>query len=83
MNKPISEMDKQLQATDSFSIGLAIASNNRRRNACLFYGIVVLALIMFFAWNKWLLLIPAALGLGAILSQANSFFLSSELKRRL
>lgn len=82
MNKPISEIDKQLQGTDRGSIFFAIELNKVRRNACLFFAIVAFALIMFFAWNKWLLLVPAALGLGAALSQSNIFFLSSELKRR-
>ena len=82
MDKPISDMDRQLQSADRASVAIAILVNKGRRNACIFFGVIALALILFFAWNKWLLLIPAALGLGALLFQMNLAVLSSELKRR-
>lgn len=82
MNKPISEMDKQLQDTDRVNLVIAIEMNRGKRNACFFLGIIALAIILFCGWSKWLLLIPAALGLGAFLFQMNIVIVSSELKRR-
>jgi len=82
MNEPISDLDKKLRGTDRGSIYFAIELNKVRRNACIFFGVVVFALITFFAWNKWLHLITATLIFGATLFQSNIYFLSSELKRR-
>ena len=82
MNKPVSDMDKQLQGADRASLAIAIMLNQGRRYACIFFGVVALVLILFFAWNNWLLLIPSALGLGAILFQWNIAVFNSELKRR-
>lgn len=82
MNKPISEMEKQLQDTDRVNLVIAIEMNKGKRNAQFFLGVIALALILFCGWNKWLLLIPAALGLGAFLFEMNIVFISSELKRR-
>lgn len=75
-------MDKQLQGADRASLAIAIMVNQGRRNACIFFGVVALAIIMFFTWNNWLLLIPSVLGLGAILFQWNIAVFKSELKRR-
>ena len=82
MDKPISDMDEQLQGADRASIAIAMMLNKGRRNACIFFGVVALALILFFEWKKWLLVIPAALALGALLFQMNLSAFSSELKRR-
>ena len=82
MNQPVSEMDKQLQDADRASLAIAIMVNQGRRNACIFFGAVALALILYFAWNNWLLLIPVALGLGVVLFQWNISVFKSEIKRR-
>jgi len=82
MNEPISEMDKQLRDTPRVSLVIAIAMNKGKRNACLFLGIIALAVILSFGWSKWLLLLPAALGIGSFVYQMNILIVSSELKRR-
>ncbi len=82
MNEPISEMDKQLRDTPDVSLVVAIVMNKGKRNACLFFGIIALVVILSAGWSKWLLLLPAALGIGAFLYQMNILIGSSELKRR-
>lgn len=82
MNKPISEMDKQLRDTPLVSLLMAIEKNRGKRNACVFLGIIVSAVVLFLSWNKWLLLIPAALGIGSFLYHMNIVIVFSELKRR-
>ena len=82
MNEPISEMDKQLRDTPPVSLVIAIEMNKGKRNACLFLGIIVLALVLIFSWNRWLLIIPGGLGIGAFLYHMNIAIVSSELKRR-
>ena len=82
MNEPISEMDKQLRGTPRVNLVISITMNKGKRNACLFLGIIALAVILFFGWNNWLLLLPAALGIGAFLYQMNILIVSSELRRR-
>lgn len=86
MNEPISEMDKQLRDTPEVNLVVAISMNKGKRNACLFLGIIALAVILLggweFGWSKWLLLLPAALGIGAFLYQMNILIVWSELRRR-
>ncbi len=82
MNEPISEMDKQLRDTPRVSLVIAIVMNKGKRNACLFLGIIALVVILSFGWSKWLLLLPAALGISSFLFQMNILIVSSELKRR-
>ena len=82
MNEQISEMDKQLRDTSRVSLFIAIEQNKGKRNACLFLGIITVAVVLFFSWSKWLLLIPSILGIGAFLFHMNIVFISSELKRR-
>ena len=82
MNKPASEIDEQLQATDRVSLVIAIESSQGKRNACLILGVLALAFTLFLGWNRWILLVPATLVLGAMLYQANILIVSSELKRR-
>jgi hypothetical protein len=83
MTKPVSEVDKQLQDADRVTLVIANESNRGKRNACIFFGVIAVALVYFFGWNRWLFLFPALLGLGAALYQANILIVSSELKRRL
>jgi len=82
MNEPMSEMDKELRATPRVNLFIAIEMNRSKRNARLFFGIIAAALILFFSWNQWLLLIPAALGIFSFLHHMNIVILSSELKRQ-
>lgn len=82
MNEPTSEIDKQLRDTPRVSLVIAIEMNKGKRNVCLFLGILSLAVILFFGWSNWLLLLPAALGIGSFLFHMNSLIVSSELKRR-
>ena len=82
MNVPISEMDKQLRATPTVSLVWGIEMNKGKRNTCLFLGVSVLTLVLFFSWNRWLLLFPAGLGIGAFLYQMNITTIKSEVKRR-
>ncbi len=82
MDKPISDMDKQLQGADRVSLFIAMESHKARRNAFLFLSILAVAVIWYFTWNKWLFIIPAALGLGFALAQSNIAVISAELKRR-
>lgn len=81
MNEQMSEMDKQ-QDTPLASLVITLEKNRGKRNACAFLGIVVLAVVWVFSWSNWFLLIPAALGIGAFLSQINVVIVSSKLKRR-
>ena len=81
MDKPLSEMDKQLCDTDRVNLGIGILMIKGYRNACLFLGIVALAVILFLGWSMWLLLLPAALGIGSFLFQICILVCSSELKR--
>jgi len=85
MNEATSEMDKQLRDTPDVSFVIAIDMNKGKRNACLFLGIIALAVILLgaweFGWSKWLLLLPAALGIGSLLYQINILVVFSELKR--
>lgn len=83
MNKPLSEMEKKLHDSDRVTLVIAVESNRSKRNACIFFAVIAVALIYFFAWNRWLFLFPALLGLGAALYQANILIVSSELKRRV
>lgn len=83
MNRPLSEMEKKLHDSDRVTLVIAIESNRSKRNACIFFGVIAVALIYFFGWNRWLFLFPALLGLGAALYQANILIVSSELKRRV
>lgn len=83
MNRPLSEMEKKLHDSDRVTLVIAIESNRSKRNACIFFGVIAVALIYFFGWNRWLFLFPALLGLGAVLYQANILIVSSELKRRV
>ncbi len=64
------------------SLVVGIVMNRGKRNACLFLGIIALAVILSFGWSNWLLLLPAALGIGAFLYQMNILIVSSELRRR-
>lgn len=82
MNEPISEMDKQLRDTHPVSLVMAVEMNRGKRNACLFLGAIVAAVVLFFSWSKWLLLISAALAIGAFLHHMNIVIISSEMKRR-
>ncbi len=82
MNERISEVDKQLRDTSRVNLVSAIEMNKGNRNACLFFGIIALAVTLFFGWSKWLLLLPAALGIGSFLYQMNILIVSSELGRR-
>lgn len=83
MNRPLSGMEKKLHDSDRVTLVIAIESNRSKRNACIFFGVIAVALIYFFGWNRWLFLFPALLGLGAALYQANILIFSSELKRRV
>jgi len=82
MNQPISEMDKQLRDTPRVNLAIAIEMNKGKRNACLFFGIIALAIILLLEWAQWLLLLPAALGIGSFLYHMNILIVSSELRRR-
>ncbi len=82
MNEQISEMDKQLQDTSRVSLAIAVEKNKGKRNICLFLGIIIVAVVLFFSWSKWLLLIPTTFGIGAFLYHMNIVIVSSELKRR-
>ncbi len=82
MNEPMSEMDKQVRDTPRVNLVIAIEQNKGKRNACMFLGIIAAALVLFFSWNKWLLLVPAVLVIGSILYHTNILIISSELKRR-
>lgn len=82
MDRPLSDMEKQLQDTDRVSLAIAMEMNKVRRGACLFFGVATLCAILFFGWNRWFLLVPAALGVGAFLFQMNLVIVRSELKRR-
>jgi hypothetical protein len=82
MNQPISEMDKQLRDTPRVNLAIAIEMNKGKRNACLFFGIIALAVILWLAWTKWLLLLPVVLGVGSFLYHMNILIVSSELRRR-
>ncbi|KKL14597.1 hypothetical protein LCGC14_2514050, partial [marine sediment metagenome] len=82
MDERLSEMDKQLRDTPRVSLVIAVEMNKGKRNAHLFLGVVALAVILAFGWSNWLLLLPAALGVGSFLFQMNILIFSSELKRR-
>ena len=82
MSEHGSEMDKKLQDTDQVSLFIAIDKNKGKRNVCLFLGIIMTAVILFFSWSKWLLLLPAISGVGAFLYHMNIAIVSSELRRR-
>lgn len=82
MNEPISKIDEQLRDTPRVSLAIAIEMNRAKRNACLFFAVISTALVLFFSWNMWLLVIPAALGIGTLLFHMNIVIVSSELKRR-
>ncbi len=82
MAKQLSEMDKQLRDTTRVDLVIGIEQNKVKRNASVFLGAIALGLILFFGWNKWMLVIPVALGIGAFLFQMNIAIVSAELKRR-
>ena len=82
MAKQLSEMDKQLRDTTRVDLVIGIEQNKVKRNASVFLGAITLGLILFFGWNKWMLVIPVALGIGAFLFQMNIAIVSAELKRR-
>lgn len=82
MGLPMSDIDKQLRDTPRVGLVIAIEKNRGKRNASVFLAVIAAALVLFFSWNKWLLLIPAALGIVAFLYHMNIVIVSSELKRR-
>ena len=82
MAKQVSDMDQQLRDARRVELVIAIMRNRVKRNACVFFGIVALGLILFFGWSKWMMLIPAVLGIGVFLYQMNMFIISAEIKRR-
>jgi RsiW-degrading membrane proteinase PrsW (M82 family) len=75
-------MDKQLRDTPRVALVIAIEKNKAKRNACLFIAIITTTLALHFSWNKVLLLIPVALGIGSLLYHMNVVIVSAELKRR-
>jgi hypothetical protein len=82
MSQTISEMDKQLRDIPRVHLAIAIEMNKGKRNAFLFFAIIALAVILLLGWTKWLLLIPATLGIGSFLYHMNILIVSSELRRR-
>lgn len=82
INMPVSDIEKQMQETDPVNLFIAIEMNLGRRNACLFFAFIASVAVLYFAWSKWLLIIPAVLALGAFLFQMNILIVRSELKRR-
>jgi len=85
MNQPTSETDKQLRDTPRVNLVVAYQMNKGKRNACLVLGVIALVVSLLvaweFGWSKWLLLLPATLGIGAFLYQMNMLIVSSELRR--
>lgn len=82
MGKQKSEVDEQISELTRVELFAAIQQNKAKRNACIFFGGVTVAIFLFLGWSNWTLIIPALLGMAALLFQANIAILSPELKRR-
>jgi hypothetical protein len=82
MSERLSELDQQIRDTPLIGLMIAIDENKAKRNACLIFCLISVGLVLFLAWNRWLFLLPALLGVGALLYHMNIVIVTAEVKRR-